>query len=360
MPHVSEKPLPSDDFLWSLNEEPHKTRRVAILKAHPEVRKLMGHEPLTKYVATAVVCLQIVAAVTLTQLCISPLDWRFLLTAYILGGFCNQHLFLAIHEITHNLAFKSIAANRLMAIFANFPVGIPFAMTFKPYHIEHHKHLGEDGIDTDMPTKFEMLLLNNVLGKTFFAYVLSLTKSTFQLLFYALRPGFIRVQKLNGWHYINIAAQVTFDVLICYLCGSARPLYYFLMSAFFAGSLHPAAGHFIAEHYMFSNIEQETWSYYGPLNILLYNVGYHNEHHDFPSIPWTRLPALRELAPEFYNVLPYHTSWTMVILEFIFSKHSGMNMRVKRNPKFKQLAADTAPEDKPNYTGWEVRDTQAK
>lgn len=131
MPHVSEKPLPSDDFLWSLNEEPHRTRRIAILKAHPEVRKLMGHEPLTKYVATAVVCLQVAVAVTLTRLDIAPLDWRFLLTAYILGGVCNQHLFLAIHEITHNLAFKSIAANRLFAIFANLPVGIPFAMTFK-------------------------------------------------------------------------------------------------------------------------------------------------------------------------------------------------------------------------------------
>ncbi|WFD23836.1 hypothetical protein MEQU1_002530 [Malassezia equina] len=276
MPHVSQKPLPTDDFLWSLNEEPHRTRRVAILKAHPEVRKLMGHEPLTKYVASAVV----------------------------------------------------IAANRLMAIFANLPVGIPFAMTFK------------DGIDTDMPTKFEMLLLNN-------------------LFFYALRPGFIRVQKLNGWHFLNIGVQFAFDILICYLCGSARPLYYFLMSAFFAGSLHPAAGHFIAEHYMFSNIEQETWSYYGPLNILLYNVGYHNEHHDFPSVPWTRLPALRALAPEFYNVLPYHTSWTMVLLEFIFSKHSGMNMRVKRNPRFKMLAADTSPEDKSNHIGWEVRNTRA-
>jgi len=368
MPHVSEKSLPSDSFLWSLNEEPHKSRRIAILKAHPEVRKLMGHEPLTKYVASIVVCLQIVTAISLAHLGIAPFDWRFILTAYILGGFCNQHLFLAIHEITHNLAFKSIAANRFMAIFANLPVGIPFAMTFKvcnfsntqPYHIEHHKHLGEDGIDTDMPTKFEMLLLNNVLGKTFFACVISLTISAFQLLFYALRPGFIRVQKLTGWHYLNVAVQITFDVLICYLCGSARPLYYFLMSAFFAGSLHPAAGHFIAEHYMFSNIEQETWSYYGPLNILLYNVGYHNEHHDFPSVPWTRLPALRKLAPEFYNVLPYHTSWTMVLLEFIFSKQSGLNMRVKRTPKFKQLAADTAPEDKPNYTGWEVRDTQTE
>ena len=190
------------------------------------------------------------------------------------------------------------------------------------------------------------MVLNNVLGKAFFA--------TFQLFFYAIRPGFVRVQKLTAWHMLNICIQLLFDFMICYLCGSPVPLYYFLMSSFFAGSLHPIAGHFIAEHDMFSNIEQETWSYYGPLNIFTYNVGYHNEHHDFPSVPWTRLPALRKLAPEFYDVLPSHSSWTMVILAFIFSNHSGMNMRVKRQPRFKKLQ-EPSIEDAPNYTGWEVR-----
>jgi len=31
--------------------------------------------------------------------------------------------------------------------------------------------MGQDGIDTDLPTRLELLCLNNVLGKVFFAYV---------------------------------------------------------------------------------------------------------------------------------------------------------------------------------------------
>lgn len=49
-------------------------------------------------------------------------------------------------------------------------------------------------------------------------------------------------------------------------------MWYLLISSVLAGSLHPCAAHFIAEHYLFEGLDQETWSYYGPLNILAYNV----------------------------------------------------------------------------------------
>ena len=49
-------------------------------------------------------------------------------------------------------------------------------------------------------------------------------------------------------------------------------------------------------------------------------VGYHNEHHDFPSIPWTRLPALNRIAKDFYDPLPSHKSWPMVTIRFIFGQ----------------------------------------
>ena len=102
----------------------------------------------------------------------------------------------------------------------------------------------------------------------FIAHVMN---STFQILFYALRPGFVRTQTFTQWHFVNLVTQLVFDYALVKTFG-ARPLIYLLMSSFFAGSLHPLAGHFIAEHYIWDGLHQETYSYYGPLNIFAYNV----------------------------------------------------------------------------------------
>ncbi|KAJ7598614.1 dihydroceramide delta(4)-desaturase [Mycena floridula] len=314
--------LPETDFLWLMTEEPHRTRRAEIMKRYPKVTTLMGHEPLTKYVVLLVVSIQLLCAYLLRN---TPfLSPAFLLTAYIVGGTANQNLFLAIHEITHNLAFRSIWANKSLAVFANLPIGIPYAAAFKGYHMEHHRYLGEDGVDTDLPTKLELVLLNNVLGKVFFA--------TFQILFYALRPGLVRAQTLTKWHLGNLVTQILFDYVLVQTLGW-KTLVYFIASSFFAGSLHPCAGHFIAEHYLWDGLEQETYSYYGKLNWVAYNVGYHNEHHDFPAVAWTRLPKLKAMAPEFYDGMPCHESWIMVIINFIRDKEVGLHARAKRRAK---------------------------
>ncbi|KAK6906659.1 sphingolipid delta-4 desaturase [Kwoniella mangroviensis CBS 10435] len=340
-----EKMESNPDFLWMTTEEPHRSRRMAILKAHPEVRKLMGPTLTTPPTVALVLTIQFTAAYLLRSH--HPFSIPFILTAYIVGGTANQNTFLSIHEITHNLAFKSIKANKILAIISNLAIGIPYAMAFKGYHIEHHKFLGEDGIDTDLPSKLEAMILDNVAGKTFFA--------TFQILFYALRPGFIRSQKPTIWHGINLLAILAFDVLLVKNWGW-NSLIYLIMSSFFAGSLHPCAAHFIAEHYLMNGplptkeelvkdgqgdnedwliqgLAQETTSYYGWLNVLCYNVGYHNEHHDFPSVPWTKLPELHRIAKEFYDPLPSHESWPYVTWKFITDPSIGMWSRAKRLDK---------------------------
>ena len=127
----------------------------------------MGPTPYTLPLVLLVLSTQIYLSLHLRTY--HPLSPRVLLTAYAIGGTLNQNTFLAIHEITHNLAFRSIKANKILAIIANLAIGVPYAMAFKGYHIEHHKFLGEEGIDTDLPSWIEAVLLNNVAGKTFFA-----------------------------------------------------------------------------------------------------------------------------------------------------------------------------------------------
>lgn len=85
-------------------------------------------------------------------------------------------------------------------------------------------------------------------------------------------------------------------------------------------------------------------------------VGYHNEHHDFPSIPWSRLPALRAAAPEFYDVLPRHTSWCLVTLQFILGHESGLYARIKRAAKGK--AAEGVVASKRTYVVGEEEDME--
>ena len=203
----------------------------------------------------------------------------------------------------------------------------------QPYHLTHHKSLGVDGLDTDLPTALEAFFLDSVLGKAFFC--------AFQILFYAIRPMMVYNVPLTRIHVLNILSQVLFDCVIVKYAGT-NALVYLILSSFLAGSLHPCAAHFIAEHYVLDSQVKtsketstrtqipETFSYYGPLNLLTYNVGLHNEHHDFPAIPWTRLPHLHRIAGEFYKDLPHHKSWTWVIWQFINDKDVGLWCRVKR------------------------------
>lgn len=89
----------------------------------------MGYEPLTKYVVLGVVSLQLVMAYLLRHT--NPMSLLFLVCVYVIGATANHNLFLAIHEITHNLAFKGIDANKALAVFANLPIGIPYSAMFK-------------------------------------------------------------------------------------------------------------------------------------------------------------------------------------------------------------------------------------
>jgi len=322
--------VPPTDFIHSAEDEPHAKRKAIILKAHPEITKLMGPEWRTKYIVAATVALQVFMA-WLT------LEWRwpaYLAAIYIVGATANHSCFLAVHELSHSLGAKSIWANKLIAMMANTPIGIPYCITFKPYHMEHHRYQGHDDKDTDVPSRLECYIITD----TVFGYIDHTCRKAFfmfnQIFAYALRPMLVKpdlVPTSDPMLWLNWMVQIIFDGTMVY-CFGPTVILYFLLSTFMAGSIHPTAGHFLAEHYVMDG-KTETYSYYGPLNWLTYNVGFHNEHHDFPSIAWSNLPKVREVAPEFYNDLPQCDSWVGVIFRYIFDNSISPYSRVKRQSK---------------------------
>lgn len=316
------------DFLWSLEDEPHASRRKAMIADHgKELNPLFGPEWRTKWIVLALWTVHLSLAFALGG---EAGSWRFYLVAYFIGATITQSMFLAAHEISHNLAFKDYTHNKLFGIFANIPLVIPFFISFKHYHNEHHKYQGVWGVDTDIPTQLEAKLLGgNIFGKLFFLMN--------QVVFYALRPVFIRPQAFTSWHALNLAVQVVFVAVTVHFAGWG-PILYLLLANYISGGFHPCASHFIAEHYVFAE-NVETASYYGWMNWLTFNVGYHNEHHDFPNVPWSRLPQLQRIG-KYKESLPYHESWVKVLVEFIRNPQVSLYNRVTRLAK--QSAADQA------------------
>ena len=148
--------------------------------------------------------------------------------------------------------------------------------------MDHHIYQGVDVIDTDIPSDWEL--------KTFTTTPLKALWMVCQSMAYALRPMIVNQKPLTKWQLFNAIIIIACDIAIYYYMGLWSLLYLFIGSLVGTGP-HPVAGHFIAEHYVFVK-GYETYSYYGLLNYVNFNVGYHNEHHDFPKIPWSRLPRV--------------------------------------------------------------------
>ena len=183
---------------------------------------------------------------------------------------------------------------------------------FNTIFVHFEQYQGDERLDTDLPTLLEAKLFNSTFGK--FCWIL------LQPFFYSFRPLIVYPKPPVMLEYVNLVIQLTFDAIVWYFLGKlsikllnvqfyvllsilydiyenffivsgGKVLAYFLFGSVMAMGLHPVAGHFISEHYMYKK-GYETYSYYGPLNFITFNVGYHNEHHDFPAVPGSRLPEV--------------------------------------------------------------------
>lgn len=307
------------DYLGVAHPEPHADRTKEILKKYPEIRTLFGHSPATALWVAGLVPLQFFLAVTLEN----SAWWIIILAAWMIGAFIEHALFVIIHDCAHNLVFKQPSWNKALGIIANLPGVIPAAIGFRNFHLLHHRNMGELGWDADLPGPKEAGWIGN-----------SAFRKALSLLFFTLILGFVRparlkkINLLDSWGVINGISSIGAGLLIIAFFGWAS-FFYLILSLMFGIGLHPLGGRWIQEHYIFRP-GQETYSYYGPMNKLCFNVGYHNEHHDFMMVPWSRLPKIKTIAPEYYDSLMHHTSWAKVLWQFIFDPNLTGFSRIVR------------------------------
>jgi sphingolipid 4-desaturase/C4-monooxygenase len=306
------------DFYKVDTPNPHNARRRMISLEFPQVKDLSGPNQVSGIFVILIVLLQLVMAHIL-----GSYHWIFtVLAAFTIGALASHALFALIHEAAHNLIFNGPTLNKFFGIICNIGQGFPAAISFRKFHILHHNHMGEPDFDADLAFDKEAKWVKN-----------SPLRKSIWLLFFgimeAFRPLKLKVSFWDGWVFLNLGLIIFTNFLIWYFFG-IQGLNYILLSTFFSVGLHPLGARWIQEHFVFKK-GQETYSYYGPLNKIQFNIGYHNEHHDFPNIPWNQLPTLKKAVPGQYESLYYHKSWTKLLFQFLFNKDITLFSRIIRS-----------------------------
>ncbi|MCA9605530.1 MAG: fatty acid desaturase [Myxococcales bacterium] len=310
--------------------DPHRARTRALLRAHPEIKKLLGPTWWTP----ALTVLLVAAHLGLAAL-VSALPWWVApLAAFAVGAFLSQALYAVLHECSHLLAGRGRALNRVVSLFANLPLLVPVAISYAHFHLMHHRHQGDPARDPDLPGAIEHgLARGGFVGKL-------LWQAGFPI-WQVLRTRGMPAPRQKGWLAANVIVQAVFAVGLALWLGPSA-IVYLALSLYFTMALHPIAARLVQEHHVVRE-GQETYSYHGALNAISLNVGYHHEHHDFPAVPWTRLPALRRIAREVYEEeLHTHRSWARLWWRFMTDPQLGPLSRVVRGEAAAAPAAERA------------------
>ncbi len=321
-PATHTPPKPRTDRI-SPQSRRHNEMRRAALKAHPELAQLGGPQPLTALALPVVLAVHWGVAWVVSDSGVLVIG----LTAFLVGQLVYHSAASLIHETCHKLIFRGPRAK------LGFDLALEFILTsygkqltYQHQHVtSHHPFVGDYDNDYEHEdicalqarqyiartrpglqralTVLTLVLHALPLGSVFFAdkILTPLYRKA------ADRPISDPVPRFTGTrpehHDMRpfLVVSMASNVLMLILLGPWALLYHLWSLSFFLGKLGVSnLGQSLAEH-PGDDLENPTRSWYGPINWLLFNTGYHNEHHSFPNVAWTRLPTLHRVAPEVFH-----------------------------------------------------------
>lgn len=301
----------------------HQRRRQAIQQEFPAVQKLVGPDSRTQYYAYALVIIQVWVAYIVRDSFLGAVILGITFSPYV--GFAVLTL---IHEVSHSLVFSIPLYNRLLGIFTNVVFLAPLSEVFRQHHNMHHSHLGDVKKDVDVPGEREMRVVGN-------SALLKMVWLIFSVFILPIRSVKKLPVKWGPLMVLNWVVCLSFTFFVLYL--SLPAFVYLILGMALSQSMHPANARQVQRHIKLNTKEKggagytedantplhkyklNTYSYYGGMNFLTLNVGFHVEHHDFGNIAWTRLPELRRIAGEkwYPTKAAYHTRGVSEIISFI-------------------------------------------
>jgi len=277
---------------------------------------------------------------TLIALAIYTRNWPALpwfVCVYTVGTLLSYQCQVLGHEGTPGLVFKTPLFSKIHSVVAFLPVFLgPFGMWWMVEHMWHHNVVVDKclryGRQDAMPLRkaiFTLLFINiaNVAIALVATILFAVCLVTILLYSVGLRtyafpqsfplPPYTKFpQTIHVGFMLNTMAAMAFNFTIYHFYG-LMPIAFMFCAGGFMNGLHPLGMRQVQEHY-FIKPKQPTYSNYTTVHNFALNINYHVEHHDFPTIPWSRLPQLRKIAPEFYNNIHYYTSYTSILWLFLF------------------------------------------
>jgi sphingolipid 4-desaturase/C4-monooxygenase len=259
------------------------------------------------------------------------------LAAFFFGQLIMHSTGALLHETAHRLVFRRRATKlcfdlSLELIFGSFGK----QLRYQQEHIQsHHPYLGEYDLDYEHEDICGYMARRE-LRAHHPGYQRAITIATMTL--HILPFGFILSDKIIPPIYahltgrkikdenrnipatkaprldiaLSICVSLFVNIVLFFGFGFWAWLYHNWSLSLFLSKLGITnLGQSLSEHPEGSG-SKPTRSSYGWLNWLLFNTGYHHEHHTFPNVAWVHLPKLKASAPLVFNCASeksYVTLW---------------------------------------------------